>query len=193
MWLCHGWGWHPPQTTSHSHIYNMFEHFDMLSIGIQQQPYTVLPTILGSDFEVLGHLWSQHDVIMSLLRLTATSNWFPHLHYTYRKSLSTLICCALAYSKSLTQIYPSNLAHILRFFCVTCGVKMMSLCLGWGCQPPQTASHIHIIHIDRNCDVLPKTSNIHSRRMVLLHEGGGGQQRQATRAGVRWRGGIALK
>ena len=26
--------------------------------------------------------------------------------------------------------------------------------------------------IDRNCDLLPKTSNIHSRRMVLLHGGG---------------------
>jgi hypothetical protein len=41
------------------HIYNIVEHIDMLSIGIQHQPcYTVLPTllILGSDFEVLGHL-----------------------------------------------------------------------------------------------------------------------------------------
>ena len=56
------------------YTYNMFEHIDMLSIGIHQQPYTVLPTLLGSDFEVLGHLWSQHDVIMSWLRLTATSN-----------------------------------------------------------------------------------------------------------------------
>jgi hypothetical protein len=56
------------------YTYNIFEHIDMLSIGIQQQPYTVLPTLLGSDFEVLGHLWSQHDVIMSWLRLTATSN-----------------------------------------------------------------------------------------------------------------------
>jgi len=56
------------------HTYNMFEHIDMVSIDIQQQPYTVLPTILGSDFEVLGHLWSQHDVIMSWLRLRVTSN-----------------------------------------------------------------------------------------------------------------------
>ncbi len=29
----------------------------------------------------------------------------------------------------------------------TCGVKMMWLCHGWGWQPPQTASHIHIRHI----------------------------------------------
>ena len=58
-------------------IYKVFEHIDMLSIGIQQQPYTVIPTLLGSDFEVLGHLWSQNDVIMLWLRLIATSNCFP--------------------------------------------------------------------------------------------------------------------
>jgi hypothetical protein len=35
----------------------------MLSIGIQQQPsYTVIPILVGSDFGVLGHLWSQHDL-----------------------------------------------------------------------------------------------------------------------------------
>jgi len=44
--------------TSILHIYTVFEHIDMLSIGIHQQPYTVLPTLLGSDLEVLGHLWS---------------------------------------------------------------------------------------------------------------------------------------
>jgi hypothetical protein len=48
-----------------------------------------LPTLFG----VLGHLWSQNDAIMSWLRLTASSNCFPHLNYTYKKCLSTLICC----------------------------------------------------------------------------------------------------
>ncbi len=32
----------------------------------------------------------------------------------------------------------------------TCGVKMMWLCHGWGWQPPQTASHIHIRNIQRD-------------------------------------------
>ncbi len=40
-------------------IYKVFELIDMLSIGIQYQPYTVIPTQLGSDFGVLGHFWSQ--------------------------------------------------------------------------------------------------------------------------------------
>ena len=62
--------------TSILDIYKVIEHIDTLSIGIQNQPYIVIPTLLllGSYFGVLGHLWSQNDVIMSLLRLTATSN-----------------------------------------------------------------------------------------------------------------------
>jgi hypothetical protein len=64
--------------TSILDIHNVFKHIDMLAIGIWWQPYTVLLTLLGADFWVLGHLWSQNDVIMSWLRLTATSNCFPH-------------------------------------------------------------------------------------------------------------------
>jgi hypothetical protein len=61
-------------------IYKVFEHIDMLSMGIQNQPYTVTGTLLCSDLGALGHLWSQNDddVIMSWLRLTITSNCFPH-------------------------------------------------------------------------------------------------------------------
>jgi hypothetical protein len=64
--------------TSILDIYKVSEHIDMLSMGIQYQPYTVIPSLLGSNFGVLGHLWSQIDVIMSRLRQTATSNCFPH-------------------------------------------------------------------------------------------------------------------
>ncbi len=62
------------------------------------------------------------------------------------KVFSTLICCPLAYGSSLTQFYPPYLAHIFWFW-VTCGVKIMWLCHVWGWRPPQTASHIHIGHI----------------------------------------------
>jgi hypothetical protein len=51
--------------TSILDIYNVFEHIDMLSMGVKYHPYTVIPTLLfGSDFGVLGPLWSQNDVIM---------------------------------------------------------------------------------------------------------------------------------
>ena len=64
--------------TSILDIYKVFEHIDMLSMVIQYHPYIVIPTLLlGFDFGVLGHLWSQNDVIMSWLRLGATSNCFP--------------------------------------------------------------------------------------------------------------------
>ncbi len=64
--------------TSILDMHKVFEHIDMLSIGIQYHPYTVIPTLPGTDFGVLGHLRSQNNVIMSWLRLTATSNFFPH-------------------------------------------------------------------------------------------------------------------
>jgi hypothetical protein len=80
MRLCHGWSWQSPQNASHIHIRHsqVFYHIDALSIGIWKQPYPILLTLLGGDFWFLGNLWSQHNVIMSWLRLTATSNYFPH-------------------------------------------------------------------------------------------------------------------
>jgi hypothetical protein len=59
-------------------IYKVFEHIDMLSMCIQYQTYTVIPTLLSLDFGALGHFWSQNDVIISWLRLIATSNCIPH-------------------------------------------------------------------------------------------------------------------
>jgi hypothetical protein len=35
--------------TSILDMYKVCEHIDMLSIGTQYQPYTVIPTLLGSD------------------------------------------------------------------------------------------------------------------------------------------------
>jgi hypothetical protein len=70
--------------TSILDIFKAIEHIDMLSMGIQYHPYTLIPTLLlGSDFGVLGHLSSQIDVIMSWLRLTTTSNCFPHPYIRY--------------------------------------------------------------------------------------------------------------
>jgi hypothetical protein len=64
--------------TSILDTYKVIESIDMLSMGIQYQLYTFIPTLLDSNFGVLGHLWSQNEVIMSWLRLTVTSNCFPH-------------------------------------------------------------------------------------------------------------------
>jgi hypothetical protein len=61
-------------------IYKVFDHIDILSISIQQQPYTVILTLLGWDFGVLGHLWSQSDVITSWLSRRVTTNCFLQPH-----------------------------------------------------------------------------------------------------------------
>jgi hypothetical protein len=45
--------------------YKVFEHIDILSKGIQLQPYTytVILTLLDSDFGVLGHMSNRNDAI----------------------------------------------------------------------------------------------------------------------------------
>jgi hypothetical protein len=70
--------WAPVGTSSILDPYKVIEHIDMLSMGIKSHPYTVIPTLLCSDFGAVGHLLSQNDVIMLWLRLTVTSNCFPH-------------------------------------------------------------------------------------------------------------------
>ncbi len=85
-------------------MYKLFEHINMLFWGIQQQPQIVIHNLLGSYFGVLGHLLSQHDVIMSWLRLTATSNCLLPPHHKYTQCMSTLICCPWAYDSSLNSL-----------------------------------------------------------------------------------------
>ncbi len=151
--------------TSILDINTVFGHIDMLYMGIQYQPYTVIPTLLSSDFGVLGHLCSQNDVMISRLGLTATSNCFPHPYETYTKCLSTFICCPLAYSISLTHLYPPYLTHKLGFW-VTSGVKMISWCHVWGWQSPQTASSIHIRHAQ---SVWAHWYAVHRHMIAALH------------------------
>ena len=108
---------------------------------------------------------SRNDVIMSGLSLTATSTCFPHPYQTYTNYLSTLTCCPLAYVSSLTQ--PSIwLGSDCGALGLLCGVEMMSLRHGWGWQPPQTASHIHIKHIQ---NIWALWLVVHGHLLAALH------------------------
>ena len=132
---------HPSYTyTNSAHWYAV--HWHMVAA---LHSYYTHPTWLR--FWGSRSLVESNDVITSWLRLTVISNCFLHPSYTYTHSVSTLICCPLAYGSSLTQLIPSYLGQILEFW-VTRGVKMMWLCHGWGWQPPQTAYHIHIKHVE---------------------------------------------
>ncbi len=72
----------PSYSSCFSHLYQTFtrvyKKIGMLSIGISGQPYSDIPTLLGSDFGVLGHMWRGNDVITLLLKLPSYSNCFPH-------------------------------------------------------------------------------------------------------------------
>ncbi len=87
-------------------ICKVFKHIDMLSMGIWQQPQTVIPTLLGSDFAVLDHFWSQNGIIMSLLRLTATSTTASHIHIEYMQSVWEHWYAAQGHTAAALNIYP---------------------------------------------------------------------------------------
>jgi hypothetical protein len=56
-------------------------HYIMVEADIHLR---LLPTSIIDIYNVieslvcLGHLWSENDAITSWLRLTSTSDWFPH-------------------------------------------------------------------------------------------------------------------
>jgi hypothetical protein len=110
FWVTYGVKWcHYVMFVADSHLkllptsildmYKVFEHIDMLSIGIQYHPYTVIPTLLSLDLE----------------------------------------------------------------FWVTCGVKWCDY-VGW--QPTQTASHIHIRHMQ---SVWARWYAVHMHMVAALH------------------------
>ena len=106
MSLCYGWGWQPTQTASHIHYMKCLSTLICCPWAYSSGSTQLHPHyLLSSNIGVLGHLWSQNDVITSWWRLTANSNCFPHPYWTCVKCLSTLICCPWACSSSLTQLH----------------------------------------------------------------------------------------
>ncbi len=97
MSLHHGWGSQPSQTASRihiRHIHNVWAHWYVVHrhMVAALHSYTHPPWL---RFWGSGSLVSRNDMIMSWLRLIATSNCFPPPHLTYTKCLSILICCPL--------------------------------------------------------------------------------------------------
>ena len=114
MTFYHGWGWQPPQTAPPSilDIYKVLEHIDMMvTIGIQQQPYTVIPILLGSDCGVLGHMSCQNNVTMSWLRLTATSIRSSPIHLRHIQSAWTHWYAVHRHFVAALHSYPYYLAR----------------------------------------------------------------------------------
>ncbi len=102
-------------------------------------------TFLGGLCQFLGHLWSQNDVIMSCLRLSHLK-LLPASILDICKVFEHIEKLSMGIQYQLHSVIPTLLGSDFGFLCHL-WVKMMSLCHGWGWQPPQTASHIHINYI----------------------------------------------
>ncbi len=86
MPLCHGWGWYPPQTSSQNHIRHIKCAWGIVLLfqGHVDAPLYHFTSKGGLKVWNLGHLWIENDAITSWLRLTSTSDCFPHPYKTYK-------------------------------------------------------------------------------------------------------------
>jgi hypothetical protein len=81
MSLRHSWGWQPPQTIYciyMRHIQSVWAHWYAVHWCMVKALHSYNHTTW------LRYLWSQNHIITSWLRLTATSDCFPHLYETYK-------------------------------------------------------------------------------------------------------------
>jgi len=113
----HGWGWQPHQTASPIHIRHIqwvWAHWYYAVHGHMLAALHSYTNTTWLRFWACGSfLLSQNDVITSWLRLTATSNYFMLPFRTFKKCLSTLLCCPWAYSSSCKKLSMHYLAQIL--------------------------------------------------------------------------------
>ncbi len=107
MPLHHGWGWCPPQTASHIHIRHIQCAWviGILSQGHMGAPFYPYTSKVGPRFWNFGHLWTENDANTSWLRLTSTSDCFPHPYKTYKMCLRYCFAVSRAYGYTLILLY----------------------------------------------------------------------------------------
>ena len=101
--------------TSISYVYTVFQHLDMLWMGICVRPYTaMLPVQVGCGFY---ENWAEprpECLLMSWLRLQTHLECIPHPYNMYKKSFITFICCGWAYECTFTLVCLWRLGVFLR-------------------------------------------------------------------------------
>ncbi len=107
---------------------------------------------MAPDLDSQGHLWSENNAITSWSRHISTSDCFIHPYYTYIKCLSHWYVVSREYECTLIPLHWPSWPQIWEVR-VTCGVKMMPQRHGWGWCLLQTASYIHIRHIQNVWDI----------------------------------------
>ena len=102
----------------------------------------------------LCHVWGwQPPQTASPIHIRHVQSVWAHQYAVFRHTVSPLH----------SYTHPT----FLRFgLWVTCGVKMMWLCHGWGWQPTQTAYHIHIRHMQ---SVWAHWYAVHMHMVAALH------------------------
>jgi hypothetical protein len=146
--MCDGWGWYPPQTASQiwaRHIQSDWA-IDMLPQGHMGAPIIPIHRPSWPKIWTFGSLveWKWcHYVLVEAdihLRLLPTSTLDIY------NVIELLVFCLNGIWMHPCIVIPAKVAPDFGIW-VICGVKMMPLHHGWGCYPPQTASHIHIRHM----------------------------------------------
>ncbi len=170
MHFCQGSCWQPPQTASHIHIGHIQSDWAHWSLICYPWAYSISLTQLYPPYleQILG-LWVTCGVKM--MGLCHGWGWQPpqtasHTHM--RHSQSIWVHWYTVHWHMVAALHSFTHPTWCRFvgFWVTCGVKMMWLCHGWGWQPPQTASHIHIRHVQ---SVWVHWYTVHWHTVAALH------------------------
>jgi hypothetical protein len=144
----HGCGWYPPQTTSYIQIRHMKS---VWAIGMLSQGH-----MIASLYRYTGQVAPRLGVSGSLeewkwchnIMVEADIHLRP-LHTSilaYAKCLSCWYAVSNAYGCTLIPLHWPSCPQIWEFR-FTWGVEMMPQHHGWGWYPPQTASCIHIRHM----------------------------------------------
>ncbi len=106
--------------TSILDVYKVFEHLEMLWMGIWVHTYAVLHVKVGMNFRENGEWPGLYDVAVSWLTLQTPKDCIPHPYSMYTKCFSTLRCCCeiigdLAYYLAHTVSRYRYLATVLLY------------------------------------------------------------------------------
>jgi hypothetical protein len=141
-------GVHP---TSILYVYTVFQHLDMLWMGMCVRPYTVMPVqvVRGLDFRKIGEERSLSDVVMSWLRLQTHLESIPHPYHMYTKCFSTLICCGWSYVCTLTLLRLCRSG--VEFRKIGVGWSLSDVVMSWLRLQTHLESIPHAFHMYTKC------------------------------------------
>ncbi len=126
-----------PLHTSILDIYKVFEPFVYCLKGWYLHPYTVTPAKLAPDLGIQGHLRCGNDATTSCLRQYPPQT-ASYIHIRHLQSVWAIGMLSQGHMVAPLHHYTGQVGPRL---------EMMPKHHVWGKCPPQTASYIHIKHV----------------------------------------------